>query len=94
MPALSKGILYTWKFEQAVELVHNALAACMYMIFWHVCLTASGALRCEINNGGCWKKTQDGRAYSACIVSILIEHCSRPRIWTQKSSHNSKRIVD
>ncbi|XP_057477155.1 vacuolar-sorting receptor 1-like [Actinidia eriantha] len=28
---------------------------------------ASGALRCEINNGGCWKKTQDGRAYSACI---------------------------
>lgn len=32
-------------------------------------LSASGALRCEINNGGCWKKTQDGRSYSACIVS-------------------------
>ncbi|KAL5710068.1 Vacuolar-sorting receptor 1 [Ranunculus cassubicifolius] len=28
---------------------------------------ASGALRCEINNGGCWKKTQDGRTYSACV---------------------------
>ncbi|CAB4284954.1 unnamed protein product [Prunus armeniaca] len=27
---------------------------------------ASGALRCEINNGGCWKKTQNGRTYSAC----------------------------
>lgn len=28
---------------------------------------ASGALRCEISNGGCWKKTQDGRTYSACV---------------------------
>ncbi|KAL7095102.1 hypothetical protein ACP275_10G003500 [Erythranthe tilingii] len=28
---------------------------------------ASGALRCEINNGGCWKGTQGGRTYSACI---------------------------
>ncbi|XP_052174973.1 vacuolar-sorting receptor 1-like [Diospyros lotus] len=28
---------------------------------------ASGALRCAINNGGCWKKNQDGRSYSACI---------------------------
>lgn len=28
---------------------------------------ATGALRCEINNGGCWNKTQDGRTYSACI---------------------------
>ncbi|KAF8042182.1 hypothetical protein BT93_A0717 [Corymbia citriodora subsp. variegata] len=28
---------------------------------------ASGALRCEINNGGCWKDTQHGRTYSACI---------------------------
>ncbi|KDP21863.1 hypothetical protein JCGZ_00650 [Jatropha curcas] len=27
---------------------------------------ASGALRCEINNGGCWKKTQDGKTFSAC----------------------------
>ncbi|XP_044472977.1 vacuolar-sorting receptor 1-like [Mangifera indica] len=27
---------------------------------------ASGSLRCEINNGGCWKKTQDGKTYSAC----------------------------
>ncbi|KAK9289464.1 hypothetical protein L1049_007619 [Liquidambar formosana] len=27
---------------------------------------ASGALRCEINNGGCWKQIQDGRTYSAC----------------------------
>lgn len=28
---------------------------------------ASGALRCEINNGGCWKQTKDGKTYSACI---------------------------
>ncbi|KAK1312812.1 Vacuolar-sorting receptor 1 [Acorus calamus] len=28
---------------------------------------ASGAGRCEINNGGCWKKTQDGKTFSACI---------------------------
>ncbi|KAJ0027271.1 hypothetical protein Pint_35074 [Pistacia integerrima] len=28
---------------------------------------ASGALRCEINNGGCWKKTQNGKTYSACV---------------------------
>ncbi|THG20946.1 hypothetical protein TEA_006621 [Camellia sinensis var. sinensis] len=28
---------------------------------------ASGPLRCELNNGGCWKETQDGRTYSACI---------------------------
>ncbi|KAE9591936.1 putative EGF-like calcium-binding domain, PA domain, complement Clr-like EGF [Lupinus albus] len=28
---------------------------------------ASGALRCEINNGGCWKGAQGGKAYSACI---------------------------
>lgn len=28
---------------------------------------ASGPLRCGVNNGGCWKKTQDGRTYSACI---------------------------
>ncbi|KAL3839941.1 hypothetical protein ACJIZ3_024532 [Penstemon smallii] len=28
---------------------------------------ASGALRCEINNGGCWKGTKGGRTYSACI---------------------------
>ncbi|KAF6168687.1 hypothetical protein GIB67_026573 [Kingdonia uniflora] len=28
---------------------------------------ASGARRCEINNGGCWKKTLEGRTYSACI---------------------------
>lgn len=26
-----------------------------------------GALRCELNNGVCWKKTQEGRTYSACI---------------------------
>ncbi|KAK1351680.1 Vacuolar-sorting receptor 3-like protein [Heracleum sosnowskyi] len=28
---------------------------------------ASGSLRCGINNGGCWRKAQDGRAYSACV---------------------------
>ncbi|XP_027350041.1 vacuolar-sorting receptor 1-like isoform X1 [Abrus precatorius] len=28
---------------------------------------ASESLRCEINNGGCWKGAQRGRVYSACI---------------------------
>ncbi|MQM09101.1 hypothetical protein Taro_041965 [Colocasia esculenta] len=28
---------------------------------------ASGLGRCQINNGGCWKKTHDGRTYSACV---------------------------
>ncbi|WOH10874.1 hypothetical protein DCAR_0730349 [Daucus carota subsp. sativus] len=27
----------------------------------------SGALHCGINNGGCWRNSQDGRAYSACV---------------------------
>ncbi|KAI9074291.1 hypothetical protein K1719_043118 [Acacia pycnantha] len=28
---------------------------------------ASGTLRCELNNGGCWKETRGGRMYSACV---------------------------
>ncbi|KAB2089963.1 hypothetical protein ES319_A03G095300v1 [Gossypium barbadense] len=28
---------------------------------------ASGALQCEINNGGCWRETQEGKTYSACL---------------------------
>ncbi|XP_047319892.1 vacuolar-sorting receptor 1-like [Impatiens glandulifera] len=28
---------------------------------------ASGALRCAVNNGGCWRGTQEGRTYSACL---------------------------
>ncbi|KAF6143041.1 hypothetical protein GIB67_041109 [Kingdonia uniflora] len=28
---------------------------------------ASAAQRCEINNGGCWSKTQDGKTHSACV---------------------------
>ncbi|KAH6832406.1 vacuolar sorting receptor-like protein 1 [Perilla frutescens var. hirtella] len=28
---------------------------------------ASGALRCEINNGGCWRDTKNGHTYSACV---------------------------
>lgn len=28
---------------------------------------ASGALRCGINNGGCWRGTKNGHTYSACI---------------------------
>ncbi|XP_008788526.1 vacuolar-sorting receptor 1-like [Phoenix dactylifera] len=28
---------------------------------------ASGSGRCEINNGGCWKKTKDGKTFSACV---------------------------
>ena len=39
----------------------------VYFLFF--LFTASGPLHCEINNGGCWKKTQDGRTYSARVVS-------------------------
>ncbi|XP_050234981.1 vacuolar-sorting receptor 1-like [Mercurialis annua] len=28
---------------------------------------ASGSLRCEINNGGCWMQKKDGKAFSACV---------------------------
>ncbi|KAE8687695.1 Vacuolar-sorting receptor 1 [Hibiscus syriacus] len=28
---------------------------------------ASGPGRCNINNGGCWHKSQDGHSYSACL---------------------------
>lgn len=41
-----------------------------FHIFVCFIVTASGPLRCEINNGGCWKKMQNGRAYSACVVSF------------------------
>ncbi|CAI0423774.1 unnamed protein product [Linum tenue] len=37
---------------------------------------ASGALRCGINNGGCWKKSQDGLTFSACTDSS--EGCKCP----------------
>ncbi|KAL9428607.1 hypothetical protein AB3S75_030567 [Citrus x aurantiifolia] len=32
---------------------------------------ASGASRCAINNGGCWKKIQDGKSFSACVENSL-----------------------
>lgn len=46
------------------------LLTCFSFIYAMIllCLTATGALRCEINNGGCWKKTHDGVTYSACAV--------------------------
>ncbi|CAM8889019.1 unnamed protein product [Rhodiola kirilowii] len=28
---------------------------------------ASGVLRCEVNNGGCWRETQHGNTFSACV---------------------------
>ncbi|KAM7467900.1 hypothetical protein LguiB_015462 [Lonicera macranthoides] len=37
----------------------------------------ASALRCEINNGGCWRKTRDGRSYSACIDD-QIKGCKCP----------------
>jgi hypothetical protein len=36
-----------------------------------VSLTASGALSCEFNNGGCWKLSHGGKLYSACHVSYF-----------------------
>ncbi|XP_047341667.1 vacuolar-sorting receptor 1-like isoform X2 [Impatiens glandulifera] len=28
---------------------------------------ASGALQCAVNNGGCWRETQEDKTYSACL---------------------------
>ncbi|KAJ6381556.1 hypothetical protein OIU77_030272 [Salix suchowensis] len=38
---------------------------------------APGSLRCEINSGGCWKKTQDGTTFSACAEDRL-QGCKCP----------------
>lgn len=38
---------------------------------------ASGALRCEISNGGCWHQTQEGKTFSACINNHT-KGCSCP----------------
>jgi hypothetical protein len=53
------------------KLLFFVLLNCLIPIYAMILLdsTASGALHCGINNGGCWKKTQDGRTYSACVVS-------------------------
>lgn len=47
---------------------------CIYITFTclNLDIVASGALRCGINNGGCWKKTQMGKTYSACRVIFTI----------------------
>ena len=31
-------------------------------------LAASGLGRCQINNGGCWNETRNGKTVSACSV--------------------------
>ncbi|CAH9134712.1 unnamed protein product [Cuscuta epithymum] len=41
---------------QGVEFVGDGYTHC----------EAPGALRCRLNNGGCWKQTRDGLTYSAC----------------------------
>ncbi|KAM0822766.1 hypothetical protein ACQ4PT_052143 [Festuca glaucescens] len=36
-----------------------------------ICLTqASGVGRCQINNGGCWKETRNGKSVSACSNEV------------------------
>lgn len=58
-------VLLFFKGEQ----LFGYFVCCRYHIL--VCyFTASGSLHCEINNGGCWKNTQNGRTYSACVVSL------------------------
>jgi hypothetical protein len=58
-------------FQFMRKLLFFVLLICLIPIYAMILLdsTASGALHCGINNGGCWKKTQDGRTYSACVVS-------------------------
>lgn len=38
---------------------------------------ASGPLRCEINNGGCWEESKHGQKYSAC-TDDQVSGCSCP----------------
>lgn len=42
--------------------------------FFYLCFyaLASGPGRCKLNNGGCWKETQDGLTYSACQVGSVF----------------------
>lgn len=40
-----------------------------YNYDWNLPLSASGIGRCEINNGGCWQESKDGKTISACSVS-------------------------
>ena len=47
-------------------LVETFMDTCTFSV------SASGSGRCEINNGGCWKKSHEGKTYSACVVSDLI----------------------
>ena len=34
-------------------------------------LAARGPGRCNVNNGGCWQESRNGRSMSACVVSSL-----------------------
>ncbi|KAI8559521.1 hypothetical protein RHMOL_Rhmol04G0179900 [Rhododendron molle] len=49
---------------------------------------ASGALRCGLNNGGCWKKTQEGRTYSACIVCGFFFPTRTSRYFASRDDHS------
>ncbi|CAN0846922.1 Vacuolar-sorting receptor 1 [Linum grandiflorum] len=41
---------------------------------------ASGASRCAISNGGCWKKSQDGTTFTAC--NDALDGCKCPQGFT------------
>jgi hypothetical protein len=47
---------------------HRTLAiySCLCLRFFG--MSASGVGRCQINNGGCWKETRNGKSVSACSV--------------------------
>lgn len=83
MPIAICSNYFLWNITHAMAIYspHNCwrltFYICLYFFTWHgflilVAVAASGALRCEIHNGGCWKDTKGGRTYSACVVSFPI----------------------
>ncbi|KAL9662376.1 hypothetical protein QQ045_027209 [Rhodiola kirilowii] len=55
---------------------------------------ASGALRCEVNNGGCWKDTRDGFAFSACVAhpSNSSKPCECPSGFRGDGKHTCEDV--
>ncbi|OVA06073.1 EGF-like calcium-binding domain [Macleaya cordata] len=52
-----RGRVCECPFVQGVKFVGDGYTHC----------EASGALRCTIHGGGCWKETRDGKTFTACL---------------------------
>ncbi|KAM0834463.1 hypothetical protein ACQ4PT_063607 [Festuca glaucescens] len=57
-----------------------------------ICLTqASGVGRCQINNGGCWKETRNGKSVSACSNEVA-KGCKCPPGFKGDGIHSCEDI--